>query len=162
MLEFQAHICWVITVDYKVKLGQVKSEFNMKSQKLTRSVRASILSMFAIKSYSVQHYKLFQCKNSKHQSEITFWTINDFQNGVNCNFCFKKAIWKGGWSICKQELMRDIMHQYKRGEERSLGHIFQWKKSFSSMNKKGKQQENHLGNYDHFFGARDIKSTCIS
>ena len=28
MLEFQAHICWVITVDYKVRLGQVKSEFN--------------------------------------------------------------------------------------------------------------------------------------
>ena len=26
MLEFQAHICWVITVDYKVRLGQVKSE----------------------------------------------------------------------------------------------------------------------------------------
>ena len=28
MLEFQAHICWVITLDYKVRLGQVKSEFN--------------------------------------------------------------------------------------------------------------------------------------
>ena len=28
MLEFQAHICWVITVDYKVRLGQVKSEFD--------------------------------------------------------------------------------------------------------------------------------------
>ena len=28
MLEFQDHICWVITVDYKVRLGQVKSEFN--------------------------------------------------------------------------------------------------------------------------------------
>ena len=27
-LEFQAHICWVITVDYKVILGQVKSEFD--------------------------------------------------------------------------------------------------------------------------------------
>ena len=28
MLEFQAQICWVITVDYKVRLGQVKSEFD--------------------------------------------------------------------------------------------------------------------------------------
>ena len=28
MLEFQAHICWVITVNYKVRLGQVKSEFD--------------------------------------------------------------------------------------------------------------------------------------
>lgn len=26
MLEFQAHICWMITVDYKVRLGKVKSE----------------------------------------------------------------------------------------------------------------------------------------
>ena len=41
MLEFQAHICWVITVDYKVRLGQVKSEFDWKSPKLTRSVQAS-------------------------------------------------------------------------------------------------------------------------
>ena len=47
MLEFQAHICWVITVDYKVRLGQVKSEFDWKSPKLTRSVRASKLSMFS-------------------------------------------------------------------------------------------------------------------
>ena len=49
MLEFQAHICWVITVDYKVRLGQVKSEFNQKRQKLTRSVRASKLSIFSTK-----------------------------------------------------------------------------------------------------------------
>ena len=28
MIEFQAHIYWVITVDYKVWLGQVKSEFD--------------------------------------------------------------------------------------------------------------------------------------
>ena len=27
-LEFLAHICWVITVDYKVRLGQIKSEFD--------------------------------------------------------------------------------------------------------------------------------------
>ena len=40
MLEFQAHVCWVITVDYKVRLGQVKSEFDWKRPKLTRSVRA--------------------------------------------------------------------------------------------------------------------------
>ena len=53
MLEFQAHICWVITVDHKVRLGQVKSEFDWKSPKLTRSVRASKLSMFPTKSYSV-------------------------------------------------------------------------------------------------------------
>ena len=53
MLEFQTHICWVITVDYKVRLGQVKSEFHGKRQKLTRSVRASKLSMFSIESNSV-------------------------------------------------------------------------------------------------------------
>ena len=33
MLKFQAHIRWVITVDYKVRLGQVKSEFDWKNQK---------------------------------------------------------------------------------------------------------------------------------
>ena len=49
MLEFKAHICWVITADYKVRLGQVKSEFDQKRPKLTRSVRASILSIFSIK-----------------------------------------------------------------------------------------------------------------
>ena len=53
MLEFQAHICWVITVDYKVRLGQVKSEFDSKRPKLTRSVWASILSIFSIKYNSV-------------------------------------------------------------------------------------------------------------
>ena len=53
MLEFQAHICWVITVAYKVRLGQVKIEFNRKIPKLTRSVRASKLSVFSIKSNSV-------------------------------------------------------------------------------------------------------------
>ena len=34
MLEFQAHICWVKTVDYKVRLGQVKSEFDSKKSKI--------------------------------------------------------------------------------------------------------------------------------
>ena len=53
MLEFQAHICWVITVDYKVRLGQVKSEFDWKRPKLTRSVRALKLSIFSMKSHSV-------------------------------------------------------------------------------------------------------------
>ena len=53
MLEFQTHICWVITLDYKVRLGQVKSEFNWKRQKLTRSVRASKLSLLSIKYSSV-------------------------------------------------------------------------------------------------------------
>ena len=53
MLEFQAHICWVITVDYKVRLGQVKSEFDWKRPKLTRSVRASKLSIFSWKYNSV-------------------------------------------------------------------------------------------------------------
>ena len=33
MLEFQTHICWVITVDCKVRLGQVKSEFDWKRPK---------------------------------------------------------------------------------------------------------------------------------
>ena len=37
MLEFQAHICWVITVDHKVRLGQVDSEFDWKRPNLTRS-----------------------------------------------------------------------------------------------------------------------------
>ena len=58
MLEFQAHFCWVITVDYKVRLGQVKSEFDWKSPKLTRSVRASILSRFSMKSNSVYYEEL--------------------------------------------------------------------------------------------------------
>ena len=53
MLEFQAHVCWVITVDYKVRLGQVKSEFNWKRPKLTRSVRASKLSVISMKYNSV-------------------------------------------------------------------------------------------------------------
>ena len=53
MLEFQAHFCWVITVDYKVRLGQVKSEFDWKRPKLTRSVRASKLSLLSIKYSSV-------------------------------------------------------------------------------------------------------------
>ena len=53
MLEFQAHVCWVITVDYKVRLGQVKSEFDRKRPKLTRSVQASKLSIFSVKSHSV-------------------------------------------------------------------------------------------------------------
>ena len=57
MLEFQAHIFWVITVDFKVRLGQVKSEFHLKSQKLTRSVRASKLSIFTMKYNSVQRQK---------------------------------------------------------------------------------------------------------
>ena len=55
MIEFQAHICWVITVDYKVRLGQVKSEFDWKSPKLTRSVRASKLSVFFLKYYTVSN-----------------------------------------------------------------------------------------------------------
>ena len=58
MLEFQAHICWVITVDYKVKLGQVKSEFDWKRPKLTRPIRASILSILSIKPHSVQCIKI--------------------------------------------------------------------------------------------------------
>ena len=53
MLEFQAHICWVISVDYKVRLGQVKSEFDRKRPKLTRSIRASKLSTFSIRYNSV-------------------------------------------------------------------------------------------------------------
>ena len=53
MLEFQAHICWVISLNYKVKLGQVKSEFDWKRPKLTRSGQASKLSIFSVKSYSV-------------------------------------------------------------------------------------------------------------
>ena len=53
ILEFQAHICWVITVDYKVRLAQLKSEFDWKRPKLTRSVRASKLSIFSIKFYTV-------------------------------------------------------------------------------------------------------------
>ena len=62
MLEFQAHICWVITVGYKVRLGQVKSQFNWKRPKLTRSVRASKLSIFSIESYSVEPLKMvFVC-----------------------------------------------------------------------------------------------------
>ena len=28
MLEFQAHNCWMISVAYKVRLGQEKSEFD--------------------------------------------------------------------------------------------------------------------------------------
>ena len=54
MLEVQAHICWVITVDYKVRLGQVKSEFNWKRPKLTRSGRALKLSRFCMKSHRVR------------------------------------------------------------------------------------------------------------
>ena len=53
MLEFYVHICWVITVLYKVRLGQVKSEFDWKRPKLTRSVRASKLSIFSVKYNSV-------------------------------------------------------------------------------------------------------------
>ena len=53
MLEFQAHICWVITLNYKVRLGQVKSEFESKRPKMTRSVRASKLSIFSVKHNSV-------------------------------------------------------------------------------------------------------------
>ena len=47
----------MITVDYKVRLGQVKSEFDGKSPKLTRSVRASKLSEFSVKSHSVARYE---------------------------------------------------------------------------------------------------------
>ena len=57
MLEFQAHISWVITVDYKVRLGTVKSEFNRKSQILTRSVRASKMAIFSEKYNSVPRMK---------------------------------------------------------------------------------------------------------
>ena len=53
MLEFQTHICWVMTVDYKVRLVQVNSEFDWKRPKMTRSVRASKLSRFSIKLNSV-------------------------------------------------------------------------------------------------------------
>ena len=53
-LSFQTHICWVISVDSKVRLGQVKSEFDWKRAKLTRSVRALKLSMLSLKSYSVR------------------------------------------------------------------------------------------------------------
>ena len=61
MLEFQTHICWVITVGYKVRLGQVKSEFDWKSPKLTRSNWASELSIFLIESYSVPLKMVFVC-----------------------------------------------------------------------------------------------------
>ena len=54
MLEFHAHFRWVIIVDYKVRLGQVKLDFDWKSPKLTRSIRASKLSIFSTKSNSVQ------------------------------------------------------------------------------------------------------------
>ena len=47
MLEFQAHICWVITVDYEFRLGRGNSEFDRKIPKLTLSVR------FPVKSNSV-------------------------------------------------------------------------------------------------------------
>ena len=53
MLEFPAHICWVITVDDKVRLDQVKSEFEWKRPNLTRSIRASKLSVFSTKYNSV-------------------------------------------------------------------------------------------------------------
>ena len=43
----------VVLVDYKVRLGQVKSKFDWNRQKLTRSGRASKLSIFSIKSNSV-------------------------------------------------------------------------------------------------------------
>ena len=59
MLEFQSHICWMITVDYKVRLGQVKSEFDWKRPKLTHSVQASKLSIFSVNSYSVPSSKFF-------------------------------------------------------------------------------------------------------
>ena len=54
MLEFHAQVCWVIIGDFKLWLGQVKSEFDLKRPKMTRTVRASILSMFYIKFCSVQ------------------------------------------------------------------------------------------------------------
>ena len=41
------------SVDYKVRLGQVESEFDWKRPKLTRSVRASKLSVFSTKYNSV-------------------------------------------------------------------------------------------------------------
>ena len=58
MLEFQAYICWMITLDYKVRLGQVKSEFNRKRPKLTRSIPASKLSIFPMKYNSVHWFQI--------------------------------------------------------------------------------------------------------
>ena len=40
MLDFQALIYWVMSVEYKVRLGQVKSEFECKIPKLTHSTWA--------------------------------------------------------------------------------------------------------------------------
>ena len=54
MLEFHSHMCWVIFVDFKVWLGRVKLEFDLKRPKMTRSIRASILSVFYIKFCSVR------------------------------------------------------------------------------------------------------------
>ena len=43
----------MITLDYRVRLGQVKSEFKRKSPKLTLSIRASKLSVISMQSHSV-------------------------------------------------------------------------------------------------------------
>ena len=45
----------VVLVDYKVRLGQVKSEFDWKSPKLTHSIQASKLSVFSMKYNSVRY-----------------------------------------------------------------------------------------------------------
>ena len=83
MLEFQAHICWVITVDYKVRLGQVKSEFDWKRPKLTRSLRASKLSIFSTKSYSVRSSKFFLVLILTELS--TFVLLNDLLSQKTMN-----------------------------------------------------------------------------
>ena len=83
MLEFQAHICWVITVDYKVRLGQVKSEFDRKRPKLTRSVRASKLSIFSVNSNSVRSSKFFLVLILTELS--TFVLLNDLLSQKTMN-----------------------------------------------------------------------------
>ena len=70
MLEVQAHICWVITVDYKVGLGQAKAEFKWKRQKMTRSVWASKLSKLLIKSNSVNHQTYYEKEKSYQHSKF--------------------------------------------------------------------------------------------
>ena len=55
MLEFQAHICWVITVDFKVKLAQVKSEFDYLEETKIDSFRSG---------FEIVHifHKILQCE----------------------------------------------------------------------------------------------------
>ena len=84
MLEFQAHICWVITVDYKVRLGQAKSEFDWKRPKLTRSVRASKLPIFSIKYNSVR----WKINNYSRHSREVFDDCNLDMNYYYCVFAF--------------------------------------------------------------------------